>query len=186
MLDLFLTVDRTPTLIEVVRQQTSIVEIVEEPQEEPIYEITWQDNPQGCDENTQWIAAEEPFYCINKPVRSARPQSTQNVRETVGNRSHSENWYTPGNCTWYAKSRRPDLPNNLGNANTWTVRARNQGIPTGTTPAVGAVGQYGMHVVYVTAVNSDGTFNLSEMNWRGLYVVSERHSVNPSGWNFIY
>ncbi len=30
----------------------------------------------------------------------------------------SGNNYAAGNCTWYVKSRRADIPNNLGNANT--------------------------------------------------------------------
>jgi surface antigen len=95
------------------------------------------------------------------------------------------NLYSAGYCTWYVKNRRPDLPNNLGNADTWTVRARAQGIPTGSKPRVGAVGQQGMHVVYIEAVHNDGTVTVSEMNWRGLYIKSTRR-VNATSFNYIY
>ena len=30
-------------------------------------QLTWQDNPQKCDESKQWIAADAPFNCIDKP-----------------------------------------------------------------------------------------------------------------------
>jgi LysM repeat protein len=88
--------------------------------------------------------------------------------------SSTGNTYTPGYCTWYAKNKRPDLPNNLGNADTWVARAAAQGIPTGSAPRVGAIGQQGMHVVYVERVNGDGTVTISEMNFEGLYVISTR------------
>lgn len=97
----------------------------------------------------------------------------------------SGNTYTPGYCTWYAKSRRPDLPNNLGNADTWVTRAAAQGIPTGYTPRAGAIGQQGMHVVYVERVNGDGTVFVSEMNFQGLYVISTR-TVPASTFAYVY
>lgn len=102
----------------------------------------------------------------------------------VNSTDNEGNLYTPGNCTWYAKSRRPDLPNNLGNANTWVYRAAEQGIPTGDTPRPGAIGQQGMHVVYVESVNGD-EMHISEMNYEGLYVIDER-TIPWGGWSFIY
>lgn len=95
------------------------------------------------------------------------------------------NTYAPGYCTWYAKNMRPDLPNNLGNANTWAARAAAQGIPTGTVPRAGAIGQQGMHVVYVQRVNGNGTVTISEMNYKGLYVTSTR-TVPASSFIYIY
>jgi peptidoglycan DL-endopeptidase CwlO len=77
------------------------------------------------------------------------------------------------------------LPNNLGNANTWVARAAAQGIPTGSAPRVGAIGQQGMHVVYVESVNGDGTVTVSEMNFRGRYVISSR-TVPASTFRYIY
>lgn len=95
------------------------------------------------------------------------------------------NRYSYGYCTWYAKNRRPDLPNNLGNANTWVARARAQGLPTGSAPRVGAIGQQGMHVVYVEAVNANGTVTVSEMNFKGFNVISSR-TVPASNFQYIY
>ena len=97
---------------------------------------------------------------------------------------NSSNTYAWGNCTWYVKNKRPDLPNNLGNANTWVAFAAQQGLATGTTPAVGAVAQYGMHVAYVESVNDDGSFVISEMNYYGLNIIDTR--TVSGGWQFIY
>ena len=95
------------------------------------------------------------------------------------------NGYVAGYCTWYVKNMRPDLPNNLGNAVTWVNRAAAQGIPTGSTPQVGAAAQRGNHVAYVEAVNGDGTIIISDMNYRALYQVTTR-TVPASEWNYIY
>jgi surface antigen len=95
------------------------------------------------------------------------------------------NSYTAGNCTWYAKSRRPDLPNNLGNAISWVSSARSQGLQTGSKPKVGAIGQQGNHVVYIEKINRDGSVLISEMNWEGLGVVSKR-TVPASSFTYIY
>lgn len=108
------------------------------------------------------------------PVASYVPPSSPN-----GNR------YVAGYCTWYVKGRRPDLPNNLGNAATWVSRAAAQGIPTGSAPRVGAVGQRGNHVVYVESVNADGTVTVSEMNYRALYQQTSR-TVPANYFNYIY
>ena len=131
-------------------------------------------------------------------VSSARrsTQSTQNqttvanttsaVQRTTSSRgSSSGNRYVAGYCTWYVKNKRPDLPNNLGNAYTWASRASAQGIGTGSTPRAGAVGQRGNHVVYVESVNSDGTVTISEMNHKGLYVRTVR-TLPASYFTYIY
>lgn len=106
--------------------------------------------------------------------RQAAAPSAASVSYPRGN--SDGNRYTRGNCTWHVKSLRPDLPNNLGNANTWAQRAASQGIATGSTPRVGAAAQSraGMHVAYVTGVNADGTVNLSEMNRRRLGEITTR------------
>ena len=97
------------------------------------------------------------------------------------------NTYDAGYCTWYVKNRRPDLPNNLGNANTWYYRAQAQGYAVGSAPRAGAVGtttagEFG-HVVYVERVNGDGTILISEMNYAGLY--SQRTRTAGAG-DFLY
>lgn len=98
------------------------------------------------------------------------------------------NLYTPGNCTWYVKNRRPDLPNNLGNADTWFYRAQAQGWNVGYTAKKGAAAQTkaGMHVVYIEGVSLDGsTVTLSEMNAFGLYSMNTR-TAPASDFLYIY
>jgi surface antigen len=100
------------------------------------------------------------------------------------------NTYAPGNCTWYAKSRRPDLPNSLGNANTWYYRAQALGWNVGSTPKKGAVatttaGGLG-HVAIVDGVSLDGQFvTITEMNYRGLYSMNTR-TVHYTEFKYIY
>lgn len=169
---------------------TPTIELLERPIQEtvqveppkPTLEEKIKTNYYKCNTDLEWIRADNA---------ECKPKATRNVQSPVrgayrSSGNSSGNTYTAGNCTWYAKSMRPDLPNNLGNANTWASRALAQGIPVGLVPRAGAVGQLGMHVVYVTGVNPDGTFNLSEMNRRGLYIVSTRSNVSPAGWQFIY
>ena len=102
----------------------------------------------------------------------------------------ASNTYAPGNCTWYVKNRRgASIPNTLGNANTWFARAQAAGMSTGYTPRAGAVGTTTAgslgHVVYVESVNGDGTVNISEMNYGGLYNMNYR-TVSASEFAYIY
>lgn len=117
----------------------------------------------------------------------AQPAVQQSMRRTTTapRGASAGNTYYYGYCTWYAKNMRPDLPNNLGNANTWVARAAAQGIPTGSTPRVGAIGQQGMHVVYIEKVHSNGTVTISEMNYEGFAVISKR-TVPASTFSYIY
>lgn len=114
-----------------------------------------------------------------KAVKS-QPGAATSTRGTA-----TGNTYTAGYCTYYAKQRRPDLPNNLGNASSWVSRARAQGIPTGSVPRAGAIGQSGNHVVYVERVNGDGTITISDMNWGGRWKISTR-VVPANSHTYIY
>ena len=76
-----------------------------------------------------------------------------------------------------------------GNANNWDDNARAAGIPVSVTPKVGDVavsnaGTYG-HVMYVEAVNGDGTISVSQYNasWDGRY---SQARVSTSGLVFIH
>jgi surface antigen len=92
--------------------------------------------------------------------------------------------FEPDQCTGWADERRPDIhayavahgvqPGGW-NGNMWGIFAARAGMPTGTTPAVGAIasfqgGSYG-HVAYVESVNPDGSYVVSEENY------------GPSEWN---
>jgi surface antigen len=94
------------------------------------------------------------------------------------------NGYAPGYCTYYVKNRRPDIPNNWGNANQWVYSAQASGYSTGATPAAGAIGAQGNHVVYVESVSGD-MVTISEMNYGGLWNMNTR-TVPASTFYYIY
>lgn len=92
---------------------------------------------------------------------------------------------------WY----RGDGPSGTGDAANWPSLAARNGVSVHSSPKVGAIISwqrsslmpYG-HVAIVEAVNSDGTIDLSEMNWVK-YTYSYRKNVNPSyygGYSYIY
>ena len=72
----------------------------------------------------------------------------------------------------------------MGNANEWPSYARSYGYSVSRTPAAGTamVFQSGIggshptygHVAFVESVNADGSVYISEMNVRGLNVISYR------------
>ena len=96
------------------------------------------------------------------------------------------NTYFAGYCTWYAKERRPDLPNMLGNGGQWAVNAAAQGFATGSTPKVGAIAETAGHVAYVESVNPDGTITISDMNGRAGFGNVGTQTVNPGNYTYIY
>lgn len=72
---------------------------------------------------------------------------------------------------WKVLQKTGYAPRYWGNANMWPRSARAAGFSTGGTPREGSVGvisagQYG-HVVWVEAVNSDGTLDVSQYNYYG-------------------
>lgn len=98
------------------------------------------------------------------------------------------NDYAWGNCTYWVAERRAEIgdsiPNTWGNAETWAERAAADGYVVNHTPSPGAIMQlpgvdYGLgHVAFVESVDSDGTWNISEMNVEGLDVVD--HKAMPA------
>lgn len=90
------------------------------------------------------------------------------------------NHFPWGYCTWYVASKR-SVPW-IGNAITWYSQAIAYGFTVGNAPAVGAImvtreSSLG-HVAYVEAVNPDGSWVVSEMNYVGFGVISSR-TVHP-------
>jgi surface antigen len=93
------------------------------------------------------------------------------------------NTYAFGNCTYWAALQREQvgrpIPNNWGNANTWASNALLAGYSVDRVPTVGAImqttaGPLG-HVAYVESVNPvDGSWTISEMNFRGWDIVDSR------------
>jgi len=127
------------------------------------------------------------------------------------------NGYDWGWCTWWVAERRKQvgrpLPTNLGNAVTWSSRARASGMTVSNVPVAGAViwhdqsvlgtiaGGLG-HVGFVEKVFPDGSIAVSDMNSRGtanidgsggraggFSRVSYRSHISPSEfykYDFIY
>ena len=115
---------------------------------------------------------------------------SSNTSIITGSHPHSGT-YTYGYCTDLVAALRPDLPSNLGNANTWVSRARAQGFDTGKTPAVNAAVQLAEgwvgHVALVVNVDDD-TITIRERNYKGWNVDSYRTISRSSGdiVGFIY
>ena len=108
------------------------------------------------------------------------------------------------NCTSYvawalrANDQRTDwfVPGSMDAWN-WPNVAARAGVPVGTTPRVGAVAVWPKlsrpwgHVAYVTAVNHDGTFDVSEYNLGPRFgyprfTYDARRGVDTHGAVFIY
>lgn len=107
------------------------------------------------------------------------------------------NTYAWGNCTYWSFAMRlwagSPIPTTWGNANTWDDRARVDGYEVNHIPRVGAIfqgdgGEFG-HVAYVIDVNTaSGAWTISEMNVKGLNIVSTRTFSKDSAahYNFIH
>lgn len=105
---------------------------------------------------------------------------------TKGGLSNTPNAYVWGQCTWYVKNKRPDVGSYWGNASSWPASAQAAGYNTGSQPTVGAIGVSGNHVVYIEAVNQDGTVSVSEMNWNGGVGVVNNRIAPASSFTYIY
>lgn len=78
---------------------------------------------------------------------------------------------------WKVGQRTGNFPRYWGNANMWPSSARSAGYSTGSTPRANSVGvisagDYG-HVVWIEAVNDDGTVDISQYNY---------YNAGGSGW----
>ena len=130
---------------------------------------------------------------VVRPTIAARPAVSQPAAQVASAPAApvSANGRFPwGYCTWYVATRRNVTW--LGNAWEWYGNARAQGLPEGSTPRPGAImvtweSGYG-HVAYVEAVNADGSWRVSEMNFVGFGIQSGR-TIRPGGVpliGFIY
>ena len=129
-----------------------------------------------CDEATQYIRADNAT-CIARPTyRASESRSTTKSTKTPVTAQNTatapSGWFPYGQCTYWVWSNRS--VGQWNNASSWYTQAQRDGWATGSTPEVGAIAwEYG-HVSLVEAVNSDGTVDISEMNYSGLGVVSYR------------
>jgi LysM repeat protein len=94
--------------------------------------------------------------------------------------SYPATGFPAGWCTWYVATKRNVTWR--GDAGYWYANASAQGYPVGPTPKVGAImvtwESWAGHVAYVEAVNPDGSWVVSEMNWIAFDVIDER-TIKP-------
>lgn len=140
-----------------------------------------------ADEQLPERLSEQPA-AVAAPVAATPAQSaTKSAGATQKVASSSAgNTYYYGYCTWYAKQRRPDLPNRLGNGGQWAANAAAQGYATGSSPRAGAIAETTGHVAYVESVNGDGTIVISEMNGPAGWGVVGTRTVPASQYRYIY
>ena len=90
------------------------------------------------------------------------------------------NKFPAGWCTYYVATWRNVTW--TGDAGYWYQNASAQGYPVGPTPKVGSImvtwESWAGHVAYVEAVNADGSWVVSEMNWVAFDVIDQR-TIKP-------
>lgn len=161
-------------------KKPAIVEQVKE----PTLEEKIATNYYKCNEAVEWIRADNAQCLAKQQTAQVTTPTQKTVKRAVG--GSQGNLYEPGQCTYYVKNKRPDIPNNWGDASAWLGNAQRQGWPTGTTPVAGAVGWTSGHVVYIEAVNSDGTVTYSDMNGRWVAWEIGGGTVPASKYVYIY
>jgi peptidoglycan DL-endopeptidase LytE len=90
------------------------------------------------------------------------------------------NGFPVGWCTYYVATKRNVTWR--GDAGFWYQNAAAQGYAVGSTPKVGSImvtwESWAGHVAYVEAVNPDGSWMVSEMNWVAFDVIDQR-TIKP-------
>ena len=88
--------------------------------------------------------------------------------------------FPAGWCTWYVATKRNVTWR--GDAGYWYANAAAAGYAVGAKPKVGSImvtwESYLGHVAYVEAVNADGSWTVSEMNYVAFAVISQR-TIKP-------
>lgn len=109
---------------------------------------------------------------VARSTASSR-SSAPTIKAAPGSRSNA---YPYGWCTYYIATRRY-VPSQWGDAKNWLNSAGRAGYSTGSTPTAGAIvvtnESWWGHVAYVESVQ-DGSFTVSEMNYKGWGVTSRR------------
>jgi len=132
--------------------------------------------------NNERVAAVEAAQ-----ARLAAEAEESTIKASGGSKSgaYSPNGYQPGQCVWGVKEWRPDIPGDWHSAYQWLANARADGWSTGSTPAVGAVGAKGNHVVLVTAVYGD-VIQIREMNYDYVPFHQRYREALASEFYYIY
>lgn len=145
---------------------------------------------------------ERPGYVAPQPAvtttyTATSGGTTSNASSNFLNAS-AGNRYAYGYCTWYVYERRAALGRPIGsfwgNANSWAYSSSAAGYAVGNTPKVGSIlqtayggGGYG-HAAVVESIDGAGNVYLSEMNYVGWNVISNRTipAAQATSYNYIY
>ncbi|WP_345720752.1 Ig-like domain-containing protein [Herpetosiphon gulosus] len=144
----------------------------------------------GGQHQTEFLALLQSFAHAKAPSRVSRLPTRDQLPAITPESPTSSccGWVDPnsntypcngGNCTWWAKYKRPDIGNSWGDALGWRNRARQEGFAVDTVARVGAIAVYqpGVyigqnlwagsvgHVAYVEAVGANGSFTISDMSY---------------------
>jgi surface antigen len=133
-----------------------------------------------------WAAAVQPVHADSTASAVTSNTPSGPIVDPPAVRNH----FAFGYCTWYVATKR-NVPW-FGNAIDWWPNARSYRYAEGQKPLVGAImvtreSSWG-HVAYVELVNADGSWVVSEMNYKAWNVVDTR-TVRPGGTplvGFIY
>lgn len=146
--------------------------------------------------------AAAPQTLLQQAINGSGTYSTVNPAPTgvvvLGGFTFPGDEYASGNCTYWVYARRAqvgeEIPNTWGNAATWAFNAQLAGYKVDHTPSKYAIVQTpyvdsGLgHVAFVESVEPDGTWNISEMNVLGLYIVDHKamSASVAANYNFIH
>lgn len=138
------------------------------------------------------LLAATPAPVVSAPVAAqtvqAAPQQ-QTTQQYTAAPVNSSSYYV-GNgmwCTDWVHSKRPDVPIYSDAGYSWIDSARAEGKATGTSAKPGAVAVTDGHVAYVENVNSDGSYEVTEMGWDYQAGKFNRRTVQPGTFGqFIY
>jgi surface antigen len=121
-----------------------------------------------------WVASAQPVHAAGSAPSAM--SSTTAAPGPIVDPPKVRNHFAFGYCTWYVATKR-NVPW-YGNAIDWWPNARSYGYSEGQKPVRGAImvtseSHWG-HVAYVESVNRDGSWTVSEMNYKAWNVVDIR------------
>lgn len=135
---------------------------------------------------------------VSGTVSNTGGNSTSNNNSGyVAPKFYHQNLYDWGQCTWHVFNRRQAIGKPIStywwNANNWASAAAKDGYRVNRTPAVGSIlqssaGYYG-HVSFVERINSNGSIQVSEMNFAsspGVLTYRTIAASQVSSYNFIH
>ena len=128
---------------------------------------------------------------IKVTTQNAPSSSSVSLSSASGS---SSNLYTAGQCTYYVYDKvGGKIGSTWGNASNWASAAASSGYTVNNTAKAGSILQSSTgamgHVAYVENVNSDGSVEVSEMNYgQGAGVVTSRtiSASEASSYNYIH